>query len=284
MAIGGNTLIQSVNLHFGVAPSSCALIEPSEFKWTRGNENIRVYCELGLGMNPIDKTRKNFLWLSESKEIDAAIFGNIRSYLPKVAKHFDGILTHEQDIIDEYDNAVYVPPMSNYPWTDKKYWGVHEKTKMISCIASRKAMCEGHRNRHRIVDECYDHIDLFGGYRDSLKIGSGDFKTTWPGKEDALVDYAFSLVIENAVYDKYYTEKITDCFATGTIPIYVGTEKICEDFDCNGIIFYDNVEQVKSLTMDDYFSRIDSVVENHKLVCKMKISDDYMFEGVKKFL
>ena len=137
MAIGGNTLIQSVNLHFGVAPSSCALIEPSEFKWTRGNENIRVYCELGLGMNPIDKTRKNFLWLSESKEIDAAIFGNIRSYLPKIAKHFDGILTHEQDIIDEYDNAVYVPPMSNYPWTDKKYWGVHEKTKMISCVASR---------------------------------------------------------------------------------------------------------------------------------------------------
>ena len=145
-------------------------------------------------------------------------------------------------------------------------------------------MCEGHRNRHRIVDECYDHIDLFGGYRGSHKIGSGNFKTTWPGKEDALVDYAFSLVIENAVYDKYYTEKITDCFATGTIPIYVGTEKICEDFDCNGIIFYDNVEQVKSLTMDDYFSRIDSVVENYKLVCKMKISDDYMFEGVKKFL
>ena len=74
MAIGGNTLIQSVNLHFGTAPSSCALMEPTDFKWTRGNEDIRVYCELGLGMNPIDKTRKNFLWLSESKEIDAAIF------------------------------------------------------------------------------------------------------------------------------------------------------------------------------------------------------------------
>ena len=60
--------------------------------------------------------------------------------------------------------------MSNYPWTDKKYWGVHEKTKMISCITPRKEACEGHRNRHRIVDECYDHIDLFIGLRIVLKL------------------------------------------------------------------------------------------------------------------
>ena len=284
MAVGRNPLIQAVSLHFGSGPSSCALYEPESFKWTTGNEMIRVYCELHLGMIPLDKTRKNFLWLSESKEIDAALFGDVRFRLHKFAHHFDGIFTHEQEIIDEYDNAVFVPPMSNYPWTDKKYWGVHPKTKMISCLASRKAMCAGHRNRHRIVDECYEHIDLFGGYRDSPRIGKGNFVTSWPGKEDALVDYAFSLVIENSVYDKYYTEKITDCFATGTVPIYVGTKKICEDFDCNGIIFYDNPEQLSNLTMDDYNSRIDSVKENYNRVCKMKISDDYMFEEVKKFL
>ena len=91
-------------------------------------------------------------------------------------------------------------------------------------------------------------------------------------------------MIENSVYDKYYTEKITDCFATGTVPIYVGTKKICEDFDCGGIIFYDNPEQLSNLTMDDYNSRINSVQENYNRVCQMKISDDYMFEEVKKFL
>ena len=68
------------------------------------------------------------------------------------------------------------------------------------------------------------------------------------------------------------------------MPIYVGTKKICEDFDCNGIIFYDNPEQLSNLTIDDYNSRIDSVKENYKHVCEMKISDDYMFEEVKKFL
>ena len=34
----------------------------------------------------------------------------------------------------------------------------------------------------------------------------------------------FSVCIENDVYDTYFTEKILDCFATGTIPIYKGTK------------------------------------------------------------
>ena len=144
MAVGRNTLIQAVSLHFGSGPSSCALYEPESFKWTTGNEMIRVYCELHLGMIPLDKTRKNFLWLAESKEIDAALFGDIRFRLHKFAHHFDGIFTHEQEIIDEYDNAVFVPPMSNYPWTDKKYWGVHPKTKMISCC--KKSIWENEEN------------------------------------------------------------------------------------------------------------------------------------------
>jgi isopentenyl phosphate kinase len=47
---------------------------------------------------------------------------------------------------------------------------------------------------------------------------------------------------ENSIYPKYYTEKITDCFATGTIPIYYGDRSIGEDFDMNGIIFMDDID------------------------------------------
>ena len=282
MAKHGDNLIQAINLHFGSAASSCALNETKEFQWTTEDQPIRVYCEHLLFMARLDMTKKNFLWLSESKEVDAVVHGNIRSYLHLIADNFHGIFTHEDDILSKYKNAHYVPPMSNYPWTSKEHWGVREKTKMISCVASPKAFCPGHRVRHQIVDECYDNIDLFGGYRESSKIGTGDFKTSWPGKEDALVDYAFSLVIENAVYDKYYTEKITDCFATGTIPIYVGTKKICEDFDCGGIIFYESPQQIQQLTMDDYHSRINSVNENYNRVCSMKLADDYLYDVVKK--
>ena len=42
MAVGGNPLIQAVSLHFGSESSSCALYEPESFKWTTGNEMIRV--------------------------------------------------------------------------------------------------------------------------------------------------------------------------------------------------------------------------------------------------
>ncbi len=58
MAVSGKTLIQAVSLHFGSGPSSCALQKPESFQWTTGNEMIRVYCELHLGMIPLDKTRK----------------------------------------------------------------------------------------------------------------------------------------------------------------------------------------------------------------------------------
>jgi predicted nucleic acid-binding Zn ribbon protein len=52
-----------------------------------------------------------------------------------------------------------------------------------------------------------------------------------PNKLDGLKDYMFSIVVENSIYPKYYTEKITDCFATGTVPIYYGDKSIGEDFN-----------------------------------------------------
>jgi hypothetical protein len=39
-----------------------------------------------------------------------------------------------------------------------------------------------------------------------------------PNKEVGLKDYMFSFAVENDTYDTYFTEKILDCFATGTIP------------------------------------------------------------------
>tara|TARA_Y100000592_G_C5474605_1_gene321516 strand:- start:208 stop:387 length:180 start_codon:yes stop_codon:yes gene_type:complete len=39
-------------------------------------------------------------------------------------------------------------------------------------------------------------------------------------KEEGLTNYLFSLAIENSKIDNYFSEKLLDCFATSTIPIY----------------------------------------------------------------
>ena len=57
-----------------------------------------------------------------------------------------------------------------------------------------------------------------------------------PNKEIGLKDYRFSFCVENDTYDTYFTEKILDCFATGTIPVYLGAPDIGNHFNMDGII------------------------------------------------
>jgi hypothetical protein len=45
-------------------------------------------------------------------------------------------------------------------------------------------------------------------------------------KLETLSSYKFSLCLENSVFDGYVSEKIFDCFFTGTIPIYLGAPDI----------------------------------------------------------
>ena len=57
-------------------------------------------------------------------------------------------------------------------------------------------------------------------------------------KIEALKDYMFSIVIENSIESDYFTEKILDCFLSGTIPVYVGSKTTSQYFDENGIIYF----------------------------------------------
>ena len=67
-------------------------------------------------------------------------------------------------------------------------------------------------------------------------------------KIDGLKDYCFSFAVENDIVPGYFTEKILDCFMTGTVPIYIGHEYIKSIFDERGIIFYNDSFDINSLT------------------------------------
>ncbi len=51
-------------------------------------------------------------------------------------------------------------------------------------------------------------------------------KNVLKSKYDGLKDYKYSLCIENSSYDNYFTEKITDCLLSWTIPIYFGCKNV----------------------------------------------------------
>jgi hypothetical protein len=100
-----------------------------------------------------------------------------------------------------------------------------------------------------------------------------------PNKEIGLKDYRFSFAVENDTYDTYFTEKILDCFATGTIPIYMGTKKVNEYFNEDGIIFFDGTFDLSLLTEELYHSKMNAIKDNYDRVQKYSVLDDWIFEN-----
>ena len=117
------------------------------------------------------------------------------------------------------------------------------KSKVLSCICSSQEFLPGHRLRKSFVKYLSKQdvpCDIFGsGWRQgelgSLYLGPlGSYhdrgrdqnQTT---KVDGLAPYQYSICIENTCSRNYFTEKITDCFICGTVPIYFGCPNI-EDY------------------------------------------------------
>jgi hypothetical protein len=88
------------------------------------------------------------------------------------------------------------------------------------------------------------------------------------------------VVVENDLYDNYYTEKITDCFATGTIPVYMGSPTIGDVFNMDGIIQLDSKFDITMLTEDLYNSKLDAVHDNLNRVINLEMSDDTLWNGI----
>lgn len=101
-----------------------------------------------------------------------------------------------------------------------------------------------------------------------------------------LRDYRYSIVTENFVDDLYFTEKILNCFATGTVPIYRGASLINTVFDEQGIIPWSTPADLQkrilpSLSPDDYSHRMSAIKNNFRLAKKFTTIEDFI---VSKYL
>jgi hypothetical protein len=264
--------------------SSCSNFKPEDFEWSRteGIANIAIDHQIMSHNFPLSE--KNFGWFCESSEILPELKEYLKSNTSTLRRKFKNIFTADQEII-LWDPSFFIfnPPGSNLPWTPKSNYRIPEKSKVCSMICSSKSMTSGHKMRLAIAEKHYGIFDLFGGAYGSSRIGSGlgPNGDWWRSKEEALAPYMFSIVFENAKVDKYYTEKITDCFALGVIPIYWGTDKISEDFNPGGIIKWEDNFDFSSLTRDLYDSKISYIKENLERVKELKSADSQIFNKIK---
>lgn len=112
------------------------------------------------------------------------------------------------------------------------------KTKDISCIANTdKRAFAGHIQRANFVHSLktlppphFIPIDYYGGEKAHNMIKS---------KLQALQPYRYSIAIENSATPFYFTEKITDCYLAGCMPIYYGASNITDFFPQESLIWID---------------------------------------------
>ena len=179
------------------------------------------------------------------------------------------ILTYDAELLKE-DGFEFYPYGGSWISFDK--WGVHEKTKDISIIASEKNTTEGHKIRHEIIKRFGDQIDVYGhGYKPI------------ESKFEALAPYRYSIIVESGRFDYYFTEKLIDCLSVGTIPIYWGCPSIHKFFNLNSIFDFEdfnelelNLATASRLTYDQFWEGIE---DNLELAKQYRICEDWIFEN-----
>ena len=209
----------------------------------------------------VNRKGKNIAWLVEAWDHIPDLYNFVRDNADK----FEAIWTHDRELLELLPNAVKLP--FGGCWIDDFDWAIHPKTKNFSIIASAKRQHPGHRQRHQIIAGAGGHIDVFGGGYNPLK-----------DKIDGLRDYRFHFCIENIKRDYWFTEKLIDCFVTGTIPLYWGCPSIGDFFNTDGMICYDEVKELppilQSCNDDLYLSKMDAIEENFELAKQFRLAEE----------
>ena len=200
-------------------------------------------------------------WIIEPPVVNGENHINIT----KIHHKFDYVFSYNRWIEKRIPNFKFVPHAGS--WIREEDIAIHEKSKLCSVIMSNKEWNAGHRQRLSILNHIKnDKIDGFGKA----------CKNYIENKIDGLKDYMFSIAMENEappfLFDPsndYFSEKILDCFLSGTIPIYLGNPRISKYFNPDGIIIINEHaqarKQIESITKEMYYAKLDAVKENFDL-------------------
>ena len=199
-------------------------------------------------------------WLLESPVVTTSSY----EWMKVNYNDFDVVFTHNKELLDLNEKFKFAP--TGGCWIFSKDQQIHDKTKNISIIASSKKYLSGHRLRHEVIKKY--PMDVFGrGYK------------VLENKLEGLKDYRFSFAIENTKEDYYFTEKLIDCFMTGTVPIYWGCPSIGEFFNDKGMIIMNNLDiDINNLNEETYNSMLPYINENFKKAKEFIMCEDYIWK------
>lgn len=239
--------------------------ERPNFIWATYGKNSDVIVLTDSYLKKAKKSRENgyktiIAYILEPRIINAKPY----EYVLQNPLEFDLIFTFDHDLLQKFPKRckfVHAPGSSSL-----HNHAIHPKSKLCSIITG-KNWTEGHRLRHLALEK---YRDVFDGIKT-------DQTPRVPWKDPWLNDFCFSVVTENSKVDYYFTEKLIDCFRSGTIPIYWGCPSIGKFFDTEGIITFDTLEELgeilQNLSYEEYEKRLSFIRKNFELAAKFPQSN-----------
>lgn len=253
--------------------------QPSYFEWVQDGQDLPTFYTY----THLDKlggeTDKNVILLESS-----AIIPDYVKWVSNNSSVFNKIYTHNSDLIRVCKNARWIP--GGGVWIGTEFGGgqtkIYEKGRLCSFFSSNKLMCTLHKTRF----DCWRMI----ANSNLIKLRQVDLYDGLPNRFmkpiDYLQEYKFSVIFENYVDDLYFTEKLLNCFATGTVPIYMGARNIESLFDGAGIIKFNNPRELMQILMsldnNMYSERLEAIKKNFETCQKFVCIEDYMWNNYLK--
>ena len=251
------------------------LCAPKYFDWVKdGSGYINFFVDDYIKQRPnIISNKPSVAMLIEPRTIQPTIY----EYVEQHSDDYDLIFSHDLKIL-EFENAYPIYFMNWYKTYDEL------KTKGISMVCSDKAMCKEHRERQWIADKlAYDiqQVDHYGKYL------GGRYCDYY----ECRAKYMFEIVVDNNWSGYWLSEKLANPLASKTIPIYLGGKHFPDEFDLDGIIQVNSVNDIPAIVKnilsnpkEEYYSRIKSIEHNYNAIQRYHVFEDWFFEEYKDLL
>jgi hypothetical protein len=189
------------------------------------------------------------------------------------------VFGHYKELYDA-ENIIEIPSHLFYggrgPWCEGwDFWSYDniinykfEKTKNISSVVSNLGFgIDNHpkgclyKERCDLISNLIENapfIDFYGWEQNNTNL-----KGSIQEKKYGIIDYKFSICIENTNEKNYISEKFYDSILTNTIPIYFGCKNIKDIWPENGYILIDDISDTNKITQLLYniFDNCDSLYD-----------------------
>lgn len=253
---------------FQHAKTSSWYNESDIFEWDRKNpESYEEIILTDLDKIYLYENKVKYGWIIEPPHFDNTQY----VFAEKNYHEFEKIFTYDKRLLEISKKFEYIPYGAS--WIDKWDRKIYPKNKLVCIITSFKKVTLSHNLRHKIIEKI-KNIDVYGNGYCPIE-----------NKIDVLRDYMFSVSVENQKMDYFFSEKIIDCFLTGTIPIYYGCPSISRFFNIDGIITFDSIPELNNIieTLNEslYQEKIDAIKQNFELAKNYIIADDTIYKKIK---